>query len=275
MQSREPNLKSEEEIALMRQAGLLTWQAHQIAAALIRPGVTTGEINAAMEAFMLEQHAEPLFKGVPDRTGRVPFPAVACISVNEQLVHGIPGPRQLQEGDIVSIDTGVRFQGWCGDAAVTHAVGEINPDTRRLLEITEGALRLAIELIPQKQYWSQVARAMEAYVTQAGFAVVEGLVGHSIGREMWEMPQVPNYFTLQYQALGDFELQPGVVIAVEPMVSMSSRHVRMLSDHWTLVAADGRPAAHFEHTLAITPSGVQVLTARPDGKAWALPEKTL
>ncbi|GHO89621.1 type I methionyl aminopeptidase [Dictyobacter formicarum] len=273
MQARKPNLKSEEEIALMRRAGLLTWQAHQVAAALIRPGVTTAEINAAMEAFMLEQQAEPLFKGVPDSTGRVPFPAVACISVNEQLVHGIPGPRQLQEGDIVSIDTGVRYQGWCGDAAVTHAVGEIKASTRRLLEVTEGALRLAIELIPEKQFWSEVARAMEAYVTQAGFTVVEGLVGHSIGREMWEMPQVPNYFSLQYQALGDFELQPGVVIAVEPMVSMSSRHVRMLPDHWTLVAEDGQPAAHFEHTLAITSAGVQILTAGPDGKAWALPDK--
>ncbi|WP_126554092.1 type I methionyl aminopeptidase [Dictyobacter kobayashii] len=274
-QNHNQNLKSDAEIALMRQAGLLTWQAHQVAAALIRPGITTAEINTAMEKFMLAQQAEPLFKGVPDITGQVPFPAVACISINEQLVHGIPGPRALREGDVVSIDTGVRYQGWCGDAAVTHAVGQIDDTSRRLLEVTEGALRLAITLIPQRQYWSQVAREMEAYVTRAGFTVVEGLVGHSIGREMWEMPQVPNYFSLPYQALGDFKLQPGVVIAVEPMVTMSSKRVRTLSDHWTMVAEDGRPSAHFEHTLAITQQGVQVLTAGPDGKAWALPEGPL
>ncbi len=265
------NIKSEREIAKMRQAGLLTWQAHQVAAELVRPGITTEEINDAVERFILEQHAEPLFKGVPSSNGNVPFPAVACISVNEQLVHGIPGPRVLKEGDIVSIDLGVRYHGWCGDAAITHAIGQIEPKTQRLLEVTEGALRLAIELIPQCKRWSQVAREMEAYVKQAGFAVVEGLVGHSIGREMWETPQVPNYYTLQYEALGDFELKPGVVIAVEPMVTMSSHRVRMLADHWTLVAQDGKPCAHFEHTLALTKAGVQVLTAGPDGRAWAVP----
>ncbi|WP_126626457.1 type I methionyl aminopeptidase [Dictyobacter alpinus] len=269
MQERRQNLKSEAEIACMRQAGLLTWQAHQLAAAMLHPGVTTAEVNAAMESFMLEHGAEPLFKGVPSSTGNVPFPAAACISVNEELVHGIPGPRRLQEGDIVSIDTGVRYQGWCGDAAVTHAIGKIEDPTRRLLEVTEGTLRLAIELIPQCQWWSEVARELEAYVKRAGFAVVEGLVGHSIGREMWESPQVPNYFTLQYQALGDFVLQPGVVIAVEPMVTMTSKRVQTLGDHWTIVAQDGKPAAHFEHTLAITNSGVQILTAGPDGQAWA------
>ena len=273
MQDQRQNLKSEAEIACMRQAGLLTWQAHQVAASMIHPGITTAEINAAMEAFMDEHGAEPLFKGVPDSTGNVPFPAVACISVNEQVVHGLPGPRRLQEGDIVSIDTGVRYQGWCGDAAVTHAVGKIDAATQRLLDVTEGTLRLAIELIPQRQWWSEVARELEAYVKQAGFAVVEGLVGHSIGREMWESPQVPNYFTLQYQALGDFVLQPGVVIAVEPMVAMTSRHVQTLADHWTIVAQDGLPAAHFEHTLAITATGVQVLTSGPDSQAWALPER--
>lgn len=263
------NLKSEKEIALMRKAGLLVWQAHQVAAAEVKPGVSTGEINAAVEQFLAEKKAQALFKGVIG-PGGVPFPAATCISVNEQIVHGIPGERRLKEGDVVSIDIGCKLNGWCGDAAVTHAVGVIDVRKQRLLEVTEDALRLAIESIPKRTLWSQVARDMEAYVKSAGFAVVEELVGHSIGREMWENPQVPNYFMLQYEALDDFELKPGVVIAVEPMVNVGTKRYRSLTDHWTLVTLDSKPSAHFEHTLAITRQGVQVLTAGPGGRAWAL-----
>jgi len=200
----------------------------------------------------------------------VPFPAVACISVNEQLVHGIPGSRRLKEGDIVSVDIGCKLNGWCGDAAVTHPVGKIEPKVQHLLEVTEGTLSLAIELIPKRKLWSQVAKELEAYVKDAGFSVVEGLVGHSIGREMWESPQVPNYFTRHYETGGDFELKPGVVIAVEPMVNMGTKNVKVLSDYWTIATVDGKPSAHFEHTLAISKKGLQVLTAGPDGKAWAV-----
>jgi methionyl aminopeptidase len=260
-------LKTEKDIAKMRQAGLIVWGAHQVAASLVKPGVTTAEIDAAVEKFIDESGATPLFKGVP---GKVPFPAVACISVNEQLVHGIPGSRRLKEGDIVSIDIGCRLNGWCGDAAVTHPVGKVEPKVQRLLDVTEGTLSLAIELIPKRKMWSQVAKELEAYVKDTGFSVVEGLVGHSIGREMWESPQVPNYLTHQYEVLGDFELKPGVVIAVEPMVNMGTKQVKVLSDHWTIATADGKPSAHFEHTLAITKKGLQVLTAGPDGKAWAV-----
>jgi methionyl aminopeptidase len=263
-------LKSEREIALMRKAGLLTWQAHQVAAALVKPGVTTGEINAAVERFFAEHKAIALFKGVPSPTGNEPFPAAACISVNEQLVHGIPGPRVLREGDVISIDLGCKLNGWCGDAAVTHPVGKISPRTQKLLDVTEGALRLAIELIPQCKRWSQVARQMEAYVKDAGFSVVEGLVGHGIGRNLWEAPQVPNYILPPYEALGDFVLKPGLVIAVEPMVNMGSKQLKSMPDHWTICAADGLPAAHFEHTLALTSHGVEVLTAGPNGEGWAL-----
>jgi methionyl aminopeptidase len=252
----------------MRKTGLLVWQAHQVAAELIKPQVSTAEINAAVEQFLAEKKATAIFKDVVGPKG-VPFPAAACISVNEQIVHGIPGERRLQEGDVVSIDIGCEFNGWCGDAAVTRAVGAIDVQKRRLLETTEGALRLAIELIPTCRLWSQVAKEMEAYVKNAGFMVIEGLVGHGIGREMWESPQVPNYFTVQYEALGDFALQPGVVVAVEPMVSTGTKRFKMLSDQWTMVTLDGKPSAHFEHTLAITEQGVQVLTAGPDGRAWA------
>lgn len=261
------NLKSEREIALMRQAGLLVWQSHQVAAELVRPGVTTGEINTAVERFYEEQNAIPLFKGVP---GKVPFPAAACISVNEQIVHGIPGPRQLKEGDIVSIDLGCKLKGWCGDAAVTHAVGQISAEKLHLLDVTEGVLRLAIELIPRYKRWSQVAKEMEAYVKSEGLSVVEGLVGHSIGRNLWESPQVPNYYSRDYERMGDFELRPGVVIAVEPMVNAGTKRHKLLPDHWTISTADGLPSAHFEHTIAITKQGPQVLTCGPDGQGWAI-----
>ncbi len=245
----------------MRQAGLLVWQAHQIASKLVRPGVTTGEIDAAIERFFDEKSAVPLFKGVP---GKVPFPAVTCISVNEEVVHGIPGPRELVEGDVVSIDTGCKLEGWCGDSAYTHAVGTVDPDTARLLEVTKGTLDLAIDLMSKKSRWSEVAREMESYVKDAGFYVVESFVGHGIGRNMHEEPQVPNFVSAQLRKGGDFELRPGLVIAVEPMVNMGTKSVRGTPDHWTQVTRDGLPSAHFEHTIAITPSGAVPLTAGPE-----------
>lgn len=261
------DIKSPQEIALMRKAGLLVWGAHQAAAELVEPGVTTGEINAAVEKFIANQHAEALFKGVPGPKGA--FPAATCISVNEQIVHGIPGTRHLVEGDIVSIDIGCRLNGWCGDAAVTRPVGKIDAQKQKLLDVTETTLRHAIELIPQRSRWSQVAKEIEAYVKRSGFSVVEGLVGHSIGRELWGPVQVPNYYTRQYEVYSDFELVPGVVIAVEPMVNVGVKNFKMLDDGWTIITQDNKPSAHFEHTIAITVEGIQLLTAGPDGKAWA------
>ncbi len=261
-------VKSDTEIELMRQAGLLTWQAHQVAADLARAGVTTAEIDAAVERFILEHDAIPLFKGVQ---GKTPFPASTCISVNEQVVHGIPGPRRLRDGDIVSIDIGVKLNGWCGDAAVTRPIGKIDEKKQLLLSITEGVLRLAIELLPKRRYWSQVAKEMEEYVKNAGLSVVEGLVGHSIGRDMWEGLQLPNYYSRRYEASGDFELKPGLVVAIEPMVNLGQKEVKLLSDHWTIVTQDGSPSAHFEHTVALTKKGAQVLTAGPEGQGWAIP----
>jgi methionyl aminopeptidase len=262
------HLKTPKQITLMREAGLVVWEAHQIAADLIAPGVTTAEINAAVEQVIALHNATPLFKGVP---GKVPFPAGTCISVNEEVVHGIPGKRVLQEGDIVSIDIGVRLHGWCGDAAVTHPVGKISPEKQRLLEITEGTLRLAMKKMETCRRWSEVAGAMAQYVAQAGFSVVEELTGHSIGEELWEALQVPNYTSRNFERNYDFYLQPGIVIAVEPMVNSGTRHIKTLADHWTIVTADRKPSAHFEHTLALTENGVQALTASPTGTGWALP----
>ena len=253
-------LRSPREIALMRKAGLLVWEAHQVAAAMVKPGVTTGEIDAAVEKFFLEKGAEPLFKGVP---GYVPFPAVTCMSVNEEVVHGIPGKRKLVEGDIVSIDTGCRLNGWCGDAAVTHAVGGISPELQKLLDVTQGVLDLAIELMYEKVLWSEVAAEMAAYVGDNGFSVVEAFVGHGIGREMHEDPQVPNFANKQFRRNSDFRIVPGLVIAIEPMVNIGTKRVRTHSDHWTQITVDKKPSAHFEHTVAMTDAGPFALTAGP------------
>jgi methionyl aminopeptidase len=253
--------KSAREIALMRRAGLLVWESHQLVRTMIAPGATTKQLDAAVELFFQKHNAVPLFKGVK---GKVPFPAVTCISINEEVVHGIPGPRKLKEGDIVSVDTGCRLNGWCGDSAWTYGVGNLHPEVRRLLEVAEGMLQLSIELMGKAEWWSQVAGEMAEYVNRRGFAVVENFVGHGIGREMHEDPQVPNFVSDQMRKGQDFRLLPGLVIAIEPMVNMGSKRVKTRSDHWTQVTADGRPSAHFEHTVALTSAGPYVLTAGPE-----------
>ena len=258
-------LRSPREIGLMRKPGYAVWKAHQIAAEMIRPGITTGEIDAAVERHFNEIGAIPIFKGFP---GEVPFPAVTCMSINEEVVHGIPGKRVLKEGDILSIDTGCKIGGWCGDAAVTHPIGEISAECQKLLDITKGALDLAIDLMGTKSKWSEVAREMATYVRDAGFSVVEDFVGHAIGREMHERPQVMNYYDPEkFHDGGEFDLRPGVVIAVEPMVNVGTHEVKCLPDHWTMVTKDRKPSAHFEHTIAITKDGPIALTGPPrDGE---------
>jgi methionyl aminopeptidase len=256
-------LRSTREIAQMRKAGLLVWQALQLAGSMALPGVTTAEIDAAVEHFFQTHQATPLFKGVP---GRVPFPAVTCISINEEVVHGIPGPRKLVEGDIVSVDTGCKLNGWCGDAALTFPVGTIRPEVQRLLDVTQGTLDLAIRLVGEKSLWSEVAVEMERYVKGHGFSVVESFVGHGIGRQMHEDPQVPIYVNNHFRRNGDFRLSPGLVLAVEPMVNMGGKEVQTGTDYWTQLTADRCPSAHFEHTIAITKNGPYVLTAVPNEK---------
>lgn len=254
----------------MRSAGLVVWEAHQAAAELVRPGVTTAEIDAAIENVFRRHKAIPLFKDYPGPKTR--FPAVTCISVNEEIVHGIPGERKLVEGDVVSIDTGCKVSGWCGDAAVTRPVGQIAPEVQRLLDVTEQTLRIAIDGLGKYEWWSQIAEKMAQYVRDAGFSVVEDFVGHGIGRQMHEAPQVPNFSNQQFKASGDFRIEPGLILAIEPMVNMGTHEVKALSDHWTQVTGDGRPSAHFEHTIAVTAEGPEILTKgpEPDSKSWAL-----
>lgn len=247
----------------MRAAGQAVAAAHRVAKKLIKPGATTAEVDAAVEQYFVDQGAVPLFKGVP---GKIPFPAVTCMSVNEEVVHGIPGPRVLVEGDILSIDTGCKVDGWCGDAALTHPIGKVEPEVQRLLDVTKGTLDLAIEQMGICSMWSEVARQMAELVQDAGFSVVEEFVGHGIGRGMHEDPQVPNMCTDQFRRNGDFRLEPGLVIAVEPMVNMGTKRVRAMPDHWTQSTTDGEPSAHFEHTIAITKDGPLILTEGTDAE---------
>ena len=245
----------------MRMAGLYVWHALQIAGSMIRPGVTTGEIDAAIERFFKDFNAVSLFKGYP---GKVPFPAVTCISVNEEVVHGIPGRRKLVEGDIVGVDTGCKVAGWCADAALTFPVGKISEQKQRLLNVTRRTLAIAVEEFARCTLWSDVARKMQKLAVDNGFGVVESLVGHGIGRNLHEDPQVPNFVSTETLKQSDFRLRPGLVLAVEPMVNVGTKDVRVLRDHWTMVTTDRKPSAHFEHTLALTDSGVRILTGPPE-----------
>jgi methionyl aminopeptidase len=252
----------------MRKAGLVVWHALKAIEPLIRPGATTAEIDAVIAGIFKEQRAEPLFLDFPNATPAwPPFPAVTCISINEEVVHGIPSPRRkLKEGDIVSIDTGCKLDGWCGDAAATYPVGKIDRDKQLLLEATKAVLFMAIELMGKKTRWSEVAGQMEKFVKERHFSMVEDFVGHGIGRQMHEDPQVPNFVRRRSPRSADFRLEEGLVIAVEPMVNMGGKDVRILSDCWTQVTRDGRPSAHFEHTIAITSAGPTILTAGPNGE---------
>lgn len=249
-------LKSKREIALMRDAGQLVAQAHRIVKEMVEPGVTTGEINDAVDQFFMRAGAEPLFKGYP---GEVPFPAATCTSVNEQIVHGIPGDYPLKSGDILSVDTGCRIQGWCGDAAWTYAVGEVTAETRRLLNAGEEALNVAIQGLGNQKKWSVVAQKIMKVAKRNHYSLVEKFVGHGIGREMHEPPQVPN-FTKKSLEQDDFEIQPGLVLAVEPMLNAGGPDIRLLDDKWTVVTKDGKLSVHFEHTVAITDEGPVLLT---------------
>ena len=257
-------LKSEREIALMRQAGICVWQAHQLVRQVVAPGVTTAEIDAVITEHFRFCNAEPLFKDYPHQNnGRPAFPAATCTSVNEEVVHGIPTHRTLREGDVVSVDTGCRLNGWCGDSAYTYPAGRIPPPVQQLLDVTIATLDLAFELMHTKTRWSQIAREMAQLVRDNGFSTVECFVGHGIGRQMHEEPQVPNFLSRSLRGSGDFRIEPGLVIAVEPMVNMGTKRVKMLRDHWTQSTLDRKPSAHFEHTIAVTNSGPVLLTAAP------------
>jgi methionyl aminopeptidase len=246
------------EIGLMREAGKVVARALRLCRTMIKPGVRTLDVNQAVEALFAQHNATPLFKGYPG--ARVPFPAVTCISINEQVVHGIPGPRVIRDGDLVKIDTACKLDGWCADAAITVVVGEVRPEWRRLVQVGEEVLALAQVEMGRRKWWSEVAARMQQHAEAAGFSVVTQYVGHGIGRIMHENPQVPNFVNKDVRK-HDFRLEEGLVLAVEPMVNMGKPDTITLRDHWTVVTKDGFPSVHMEHTFAITREGIIVVTA--------------
>lgn len=245
-------LKSSEEIEKMRRAGHVVRQVLELVRGLVKPGVTTLDLEKAAEARIAELGAKPAFKGYHG------FPCVLCTSVNSEVVHGIPSAKRvLKEGDIVSVDCGSILDGYFGDAAITVPVGKkIDPDTARLLRVTEASLHAAIAVVRPGATLGDVGAAVQGVVEDEGFSVVRDFVGHGIGTHMHEDPQVPNYG----EAGRGMKLRAGMVIAIEPMVNAGKPDVRVLGDGWTAVTADGSMSAHFEHSVAVTADGAKILT---------------
>jgi len=253
-------LRSNRELEQLRKAGLVVARVLSKLKDNAKPGVSTGQLDAMAAQMTQEAGAIPLFKGVPCPYKKYPFPGVICASVNEQLVHGIPSESViLREGDILSVDFGVKLDGYCGDSAFTVGIGRIAPQRQRLLDVTQRMLEIAVEMMAPGVKWSVVAAQMEACCRNAGFSVVKEYVGHGIGTEMHEEPKVPNFVSRELQK-NDIVLKEGMVLAVEPMVNMGKDKVRTLSDGWTVVTQDGKCSAHFEHTIAVVKGGSRVLT---------------
>ena len=238
----------------MREAGRTNALALAAAIALVKPGVTTAEVDRAAAEVLRKRGAEPAFKNYP---GPYPYPAVTTVSVNDELVHGIPGKRRLKEGDVVSVDCGAVLEGYVADSALTVGVGEISDEARRLIEATRGALFVGIEHMRPGARAGDVSAAIQEHVEARGFQVVREYSGHGVGRHMHEDPQLPNHG----KPGTGVALRTGMTIAIEPMVLAGSPATRVLEDQWTVASADGRLTAHFEHTVAVTDHGPWVLTA--------------
>jgi len=237
----------------MRQAGRINALALKAVREMIHPGVTTAELDAAAEEVIRKHGAIPTFKGYP---GPYPYPATICASINEELVHGIPGKRKLQAGDIISIDCGSTFEGFVGDAAFTAGVGEISPEAHRLIEVTEQALYEGIRQMRAGNRVGDVSAAIQKYVESYGFHVTREYTGHGVGRQMHEGPQVPNYGIAGRGMI----LRPGMTIALEPMVLVGTNRTRVMPDQWTVVSGDGSLTAHYEHSVVVTEGEPQLLT---------------
>jgi methionyl aminopeptidase len=246
-------LKSPRELALMREAGRVNAKALAAAVVLAVPGAKCSDLEEAAAEVLRIHGAKPAFMGVP---GAYPYPAVTTISVNEELVHGIPGDRELKEGDIVSIDCGTILNGFVGDSAITVGVGQVSDEAQRLMDVTFRSLMEGIAEMRLGSRTGDVSAAIQRYVERHHFNVVREYSGHGIGRSMWEDPQVPNYG----EPGRGLELREGMVIALEPMVLAGSPETKVLADKWTVASRDGRLTAHFEHSVAVTKNGPQILT---------------
>jgi methionyl aminopeptidase len=248
-------IKTQREIEIMREANRVVAQILHEIGQMIRPGVTTGELDAVAEKMIRNAKAKAAFKGYKMRNQK-PYPASICSSVNEEVVHGIPGPRVLKEGDIVGVDVGVVLKGFVGDAACTYPVGPISEQAQHLLKITRESLFKGIEKASAGNRLLDISGAVQDHVESHGFSVVRDFVGHGIGRKMHEPPQIPNYKATGWNP----RLQAGMVLALEPMVNEGTWRINLLDDEWTVVTADGKLSAHFEHSVAITDNGPLILS---------------
>jgi methionyl aminopeptidase len=244
-------IRSQREIEQLKKSNVIVAEVFEKLTGLIKPGITTKELDQVAEDYILLKGARPAFKGYRG------YPATLCISINDEVVHGIPSQRRLKEGDIVSLDAGVNYLGYFGDAAITFPVGEVDLEAKRLLEVTEKALYIGIEKAKVGNRLFDISYAIQSWVESHGFSVVRDFVGHGIGRELHEEPQIPN-FGMPHQGP---RLGKGMVFALEPMVNEGTYEVRVLSDGWTVVTADGKRSAHFEHTIAITDDSAEILSA--------------
>lgn len=241
-------LKNKAELEKMRRAGRIVGECHMLLRDAIRPGITTSQLDTLVHEYIVKQGGVPSFLGYP---GPTPYPAATCISVNEEIVHGIPGPRKLRDGDIVSIDIGVIWEGYHGDSAWTYAVGTVSPAARRLMDVTEHTLYHALEFAQAGARLSDISHAIQSYAEERGCGVIRKYISHGVGRALHEDPQIRNYG----EAGKGMRLQPGMTFAIEPMITNGHYDTRELADGWTVVTLDGSLAAHFEHTIAITQSG--------------------
>ncbi|NMM55401.1 type I methionyl aminopeptidase [Paenibacillus aquistagni] len=242
--------KSEVELGFMREAGRIVAMTHRLMADSVKPGITTRELDNIAERFIRSQGATPSFKGYNGFSGSI------CASVNDELVHGIPGDRVLNEGDIISIDIGAQYRGYHGDSAWTYGVGSISDSAKKLLEVTERSLYAGLDLVKPDVRLYTISHAIQRVIEDAGFSVVREYVGHGVGADLHEEPQIPNFGTPDRGP----RLKPGMTLAIEPMVVIGERYVKTLADNWTVVTVDGTWCAHFEHTVAVTPDGCEILT---------------
>ncbi len=256
---RQITIKTPEELAIMREAGRINAEALKAAYDMLQPGVTTADVNAAAEEVLNKYGVRSPFKNYP---GPYPYPASTTVSINEELVHGIPGKRKLREGDIVSVDCGTEYEGFVADSAISAGVGELSAKAQKLLEVTEQSLYEGIAKMVAGNRVGDVSSAVQRYVEPLGFYVTREYTGHGVGRQMHEGPQVPNYGIPGRGML----LRNGMTIALEPMVLVGTASTRVLPDQWTVIAADKSLTAHFEHSVAITPDGPVILTLLENGQ---------
>lgn len=256
-----PIIKTKEEIEIMRSGGAILSRVLAEVVSKTKPGAITGELDALAEKMMREAGGEPSFKGYKTRVSDSGFPTTLCTSINHEIVHGPATPsRPLREGDIIGLDIGLRYKGYCTDMAVTVGVGKISSEAKKLLKVTRESLMRGVEKVKPGNFISDIGRAVSAYIEKNGYSVVRDLVGHGVGQAVHEEPRVPNYFDPRLKPV---EMKPGMVIAIEPMVNVGSFETESLPDGWTIVTADGSLAAHFEVTVAVTEKGYEVLTPLP------------